>query len=97
MAGAAESTVSVWHSRQSRLTLLRRKSLGLDEPCGEWQATHPSVFTGACSNANGPALSLWQLKQSWSCAAVERSWCVKKPPCGLWQLLQVSNPSLTLW
>src|ERR1051326_1020578 len=97
IAGAPASTVNVWHSRQSRLTLLRRNSRGLDDPCGMWQATQPSVLTGACSNAKGPALSVWQLKQSWSWAAVERSWWVRNPPWGLWQLLHASKPSLTLW
>src|ERR1041385_6708364 len=97
MAGAVESTVKVWHSRQSRFTLLRRSSRGFDDPWAEWHATHPSVLTGACSKAKGPALSVWQVKQSWSCAAVDRNWCVRKPPCGLWQLLQVTSPSFTLW
>jgi hypothetical protein len=62
------------------LTWLRRSSRGFDEPCGEWQVTHPSVFTGACSKAKGPALSVWQLKQIASWAAVARSWCVMNPP-----------------
>src|SRR5262245_46347915 len=93
--GMLESTVMVWHSRQSRLTLLRRSSRGLEDPCGAWQDTQPSVLTGGCSKENGPALSVWQLKQSWSCAAVARNWRVRKPPCWLWQLVQLIRPSFT--
>src|SRR6476646_10063523 len=85
-AGAGVSTVRVWHSRQSRFTLLRRNSLGLLEPCGVWHAMQPSVLMGACSQAKGPALSVWQLKQTMSCEGVARSWDFIKPPCWLWQL-----------
>ncbi len=47
--GAPESTDKVWHSRHSRFTWLRFNSRGLEEACGVWQATQPSVLTGACS------------------------------------------------
>src|SRR5579862_8470638 len=65
-AGAAESTVNVWHSRQSKFTWLLNNNRGFDDPCGVWQDMQPSVFTGPCSNAKGPALSVWQLKQTTS-------------------------------
>src|SRR5712692_2265647 len=73
----------VWHSRQSRFTWLRLSSRGLDEPWGRWQDTQPSDLTPWCSKTNGPALSTWHLKQSWSCVAVERSCLVTNPPCWL--------------
>src|SRR5215472_16280130 len=95
--GAGASTVSVWHSRQTRFTWLRLSNLGLLEPCGVWQATQPSVLTGACSHAKGPALSVWQAKHTWSCAAVERNCLGRNPPCWLWQSEQLTSPSFTRW
>src|SRR5262249_40081385 len=95
--GTEESTVSVWHSRHSKFTFERLSSRGFEEPWGVWQLTQPSVFTGTCSNTNGPAFSAWHLKQPASCAAVERSCLVRNPPCGLWQSLQPTSPSFTRW
>src|SRR5215471_18069273 len=93
--GAGASTVNVWHSRQTRFTWLRFSKRGLLDPWGVWQAMQPSVLTGACSHANGPALSVWQLKQTWSWAGVERSCVFMNPPCWLWQLVQRIRPSFT--
>src|SRR5262249_9883192 len=95
--GAGASTVSVWHSRQSRFTWLRFNNLGLLEPCGVWQATQPSILTGACSQERGPDLWVWQPKHPWSWAAVERSCLGRNPPCWLWQLVQTMSPSFTRW
>src|ERR1700732_1300123 len=95
--GAGASTVNVWHSRHTRLTLLRFNKRGFEEPWGVWQATQPSVLTGACSKAKGPALSVWQVKQTTSSAAVERNWRRIKPPCWLWQSEQLISPSFTRW
>lgn len=53
----------VWHSRHICLTELRFSIFGLFEPCGVWQAAHPSVLSGACSNANGPCIWVWHLTQ----------------------------------
>src|SRR5579864_3528760 len=83
IAAGPESCVKVWHSRHNRLTCARFSRRGLVDPWGEWQAWQPSVLTGSCSKLNGPALSAWHLKQTCSCAAVDRSWAVRKPPCWL--------------
>ena len=72
--GAPASTLKEWHSRHIRLTWLRLSRRGFDEPCGVWQAAQPSVFTAGCSYTNGPAFSVWHLKQTASCEAVARNW-----------------------
>src|SRR5277367_6741167 len=62
--GPPASAEKAWHSRQSRFTCARISSRGFDEPCGEWHAAQPSTFTDSCSYTNGPALSVWHLKQT---------------------------------
>ena len=38
------------------------------EPCGKWQDSQPSMRTAACSNRNGPRLSVWHFRQGSSFA-----------------------------
>src|SRR5690348_8177556 len=44
VAGAPASAENAWHSRHSRFTCARFKSLGFEDPCGMWHAAHPSIF-----------------------------------------------------
>ncbi|HVO78446.1 MAG TPA: hypothetical protein VMT39_00365, partial [Candidatus Bathyarchaeia archaeon] len=56
---------------------------GLAEPCGSWQLPQPSKRMGPCSNANGPRLSPWQVKQPGSLAANVLVSFERTLPCGL--------------
>src|SRR5215210_3482562 len=87
----------LWQVRQSWATLDVLSSRGFEEPCGKWHVAQPSVLTGACSKANGPCLSAWHLKQTWSVPDVSRPCFCSKPPCGLWQSEHFIAPSRTLW
>ena len=73
----------VWHCRQSKLTLLSFNMWGFGPPCVKWQDWHPSVFTGWCSNTNGPCLSVWHLKQIASCVEEVRTCLGPTVPCTL--------------
>ena len=59
-----------WHSRHCKCTWARFNIRGLADPCGSWQALHPSCRTGACSNTNGPRRLPWHLMQPGSLALV---------------------------
>src|SRR5580658_2775593 len=78
-----------WHSRHTRRTSCRISIFALAEPCGIWQLWQPSSRTGACSNVNGPRLSLWQLKQPGSLAFAILIRPGLKLPWGLWQSTHV--------
>src|SRR5262249_7224539 len=98
----------LWHSRQSVNTTGRRSSFELVDPCGRWQASHPSTRTLACSKTNGPRLSTWHFKHGSSlsiagCSIAELEALrvvievppdrASKVPCGLWQSVHCTTPS----
>ena len=68
-AGSVGKGRGVARHKHSKFTLLTLSRCILGEPCGVWQLTQPSTFTGSCSNTSGPRLSAWHVKHVASCAA----------------------------
>ena len=58
-----DAATGLWHWLHSWLMFATFNSRGFCEPCGVWQPMQPSPFTAACSNTNGPRVSVWHLVQ----------------------------------
>src|SRR6185369_3451910 len=83
-----------WQSWQTLGAFSASSRLWL-EPCGLWQIRQFSS-TGGCSHMNGPRFSVWQLMHS-SRTDSELIMALESAPCGLWQLVHASLPSMMGW